>query len=68
MGSSMGKSSLLRFNWFGYGRGYWSKPGYLSKGPETDLSASKLREAIKNKESIKIILNYNKNKRNIGLN
>ena len=40
------------------------KPGYLSKGPETDLSASKLmREAIKNKESIKItILNYNKNK------
>jgi hypothetical protein len=60
----MGKSSLLRFNWFGYGRGNWSKPGYLSKGPETDLSASKLmREAIKNKESIKItILNYNKNK------
>lgn len=40
------------------------KPGCLSKGPETDLSASKLmREAIKNKESIKItILNYNKNK------
>jgi hypothetical protein len=60
----LGKSSLLRFNWFGYGRGNWSKPGYLSKGPETDLSASKLmREAIKNKESIKItILNYNKNK------
>jgi PAS domain S-box-containing protein len=40
------------------------KPGYLSKGPETDLSASSLmRKAIKNKESIKItILNYNKNK------
>ena len=40
------------------------KPGYSSKGPETDLSASELmREAIKNKESIKItILNYNKNK------
>jgi PAS domain S-box-containing protein len=40
------------------------KPGYLSKGPETDFTASKLmREAIKNKESIKItILNYNKNK------
>jgi hypothetical protein len=49
----MGKSSLLRFNWFGYGRGYWSKkPGYLSKGPETDLSASKLmREAIKASKS-----------------
>ncbi|TDE51039.1 PAS domain-containing sensor histidine kinase [Flavobacterium sp. GT3P67] len=40
------------------------KPGYLSKGPETDLSATALmRKAIKNKESIKItILNYNKNK------
>ena len=40
------------------------KPGYLSKGPETDPSASLLmRKAIKNKESIKItILNYNKNK------
>ncbi|MFV8345343.1 PAS domain S-box protein [Flavobacterium sp. ZB4P13] len=40
------------------------KPGYLSTGPETDLSASSLmRNAIKNKESIKItILNYNKNK------
>ena len=40
------------------------KPGYLSKGPETDLNASSLmRKAIKNKESIKItILNYNKNK------
>ena len=40
------------------------KTGYLSEGPESDLSASKLmREAIKNKESIKItILNYNKNK------
>lgn len=40
------------------------KPGYLSKGPETDLNASLLmRKAIKNKESIKItILNYNKNK------
>jgi hypothetical protein len=49
----LGKSSLLRFNWFGYGRGWSKKPGYLSKGPETDLSASKLRE-IKNKESIKI--------------
>jgi hypothetical protein len=45
------------------------KTCYLSKGPETDLSASKLMRAIKNKESIKItILNYNKNKRNIGLN
>ncbi|TDD77486.1 PAS domain-containing sensor histidine kinase [Flavobacterium caseinilyticum] len=40
------------------------KPGYLSKGPETDLhSTTIMREAIKNKESIKItILNYNKNK------
>ena len=40
------------------------KPGYLSKGPQTDLSASKLMsDAIKNKESIKItILNYSKNK------
>ena len=40
------------------------KPGYLSKGPETDLTATALmRKAIKNKESIKItILNYNKNK------
>ena len=40
------------------------KPGYLSKGPETDEQASLLmRKAIKNKESIKItILNYNKNK------
>jgi hypothetical protein len=28
----MGKSSLLRFNWFGYGRGNGQKPGYLSKG------------------------------------
>lgn len=40
------------------------KPGYLSKGPETDLNASMvMRNAIRNKESIKItILNYNKNK------
>lgn len=40
------------------------KPGYLSKGPETDLQAtSKMRKAIQNKESIKItILNYNKRK------
>jgi PAS domain S-box-containing protein len=40
------------------------KPGYLSKGPETDSNASLvMRKAIKNKESIKItILNYNKNK------
>lgn len=38
------------------------KPGYLSKGPETDERTSALlREAIKNKESIKItILNYTK--------
>ena len=40
------------------------KPGYLSKGPETDLQNSLLmQKAIKNKESIKItILNYNKKK------
>lgn len=40
------------------------KPGYLSKGPETDEQASLLmKKAIKNKESIKItILNYNKKK------
>lgn len=40
------------------------KPGYLSKGPETDLQTSLLmQKAIKNKESIKItILNYNKKK------
>ena len=40
------------------------KPGYLSKGPETDCNASlAMSKAIKNKESIKItILNYNKNK------
>jgi hypothetical protein len=37
---------------------------------QKDLSAKKLmREAIKNKESIKItLLNYNKTKKNIGLN
>ena len=40
------------------------KPGYLSKGPETDVQTSLLlREAIKNKENIKVtILNYNKKK------
>ncbi len=40
------------------------KPGYLSKGPETDLQTSLLmREAIKNKKNIKVtILNYNKKK------
>nr|WP_315211044.1 PAS domain S-box protein [uncultured Flavobacterium sp.] len=40
------------------------KPGYSSKGPETDSNATLvMRKAIKNKESIKItILNYNKNK------
>jgi PAS domain S-box-containing protein len=40
------------------------KPGYLSKGPETDfLATAKMRKAIQNKESIKItILNYNKKK------
>ncbi|MFV5691839.1 PAS domain S-box protein [Flavobacterium sp. LT1R49] len=40
------------------------KPGYLSKGPETDLQATAtMREAIRAKESIKItILNYNKKK------
>jgi hypothetical protein len=44
------------------------KPGYLKV--QTDLSASKLmREAIKNKESIKItLLNYNKNKEKYWLN
>ncbi|MBC5863244.1 sensor histidine kinase [Flavobacterium turcicum] len=38
------------------------KPGYLSIGPETDPQTCKLlRQAVKNKESIKItILNYNK--------
>ncbi|RTY82265.1 PAS domain S-box protein [Flavobacterium sp. GSP27] len=40
------------------------KPGYASKGPETDEQASEfLRKAIQNQESIKItILNYTKNK------
>ncbi|MFV5701090.1 PAS domain S-box protein [Flavobacterium sp. XS2P12] len=40
------------------------RPGYLSKGPETDIQATAImREAIRNKESIKIIiLNYNKKK------
>ena len=40
------------------------KPGYLSKGPETDVQTSLLiKEAIKNKENINvIILNYNKKK------
>lgn len=40
------------------------KPGYMSKGPETDVHATaKMREAIKNRKSIKItILNYNKKK------
>lgn len=40
------------------------KPGYLSKGPETDIKATELmRSAIKNQESIKItILNYTKKK------
>ncbi|MFV5685573.1 PAS domain S-box protein [Flavobacterium sp. GB2R13] len=40
------------------------KPGYLSKGPETDLqTTATMREALRNKESIKIIiLNYNKKK------
>ncbi len=38
------------------------KPGYLSKGPETDVQATnKMRKAIQDKKSIKItILNYNK--------
>ncbi|MFE3867929.1 PAS domain S-box protein [Flavobacterium sp. LS2P90] len=40
------------------------KPGYSSKGPETDMQATaKMRKAVQNKESIKItILNYNKQK------
>lgn len=40
------------------------KPGYLSKGPETDYQSSQLmQKAIENKESIEItILNYNKKK------
>jgi PAS domain S-box-containing protein len=40
------------------------KPGYLSKGPETDpLATNAMREAIKSKKNIKItILNYKKNK------
>ena len=40
------------------------KPGYLSKGPETDVQTSLLiKEAIKNKENINVtILNYNKKK------
>ncbi len=38
------------------------KPGYLSKGPETDVeTTNRMREAIKNKEGINVsILNYNK--------
>lgn len=41
-----------------------NKPGYLSKGPETDVeTTNKMRLAIKNKEDIKVvILNYNKQK------
>ncbi|WP_339921644.1 PAS domain-containing protein [uncultured Flavobacterium sp.] len=41
------------------------RPGYMSKGPETDPEATaKMRKAIQNKESIKItILNYNKKKK-----
>ncbi|TRX02798.1 PAS domain-containing sensor histidine kinase [Flavobacterium gawalongense] len=41
------------------------KPGYLSKGPETDLQATAImRKAIQDKKSIKItILNYNKQKK-----
>lgn len=40
------------------------KPGYLSRGPETESKITSLmREAIKNKKSIKVtILNYNKKK------
>ena len=40
------------------------KPGYLSKGPETDLQSSLImKKAIQDKKSIKIIiLNYNKQK------
>ena len=40
------------------------KPGYLSKGPDTDLQASaRMKKAVKEKKSIKItILNYNKQK------
>lgn len=40
------------------------RPGYSSKGPETDLEATaKMRKAIQDKKSIKItILNYNKQK------
>ncbi|MDI1306036.1 MAG: PAS domain S-box protein [bacterium] len=40
------------------------RPGYLSKGPETDLQTTAImREAVRNKESVKIIiLNYNKKK------
>lgn len=40
------------------------KPGYLSKGPETDVeTTNRMREAIKNKEGISLsILNYNKKK------
>lgn len=38
------------------------KPGYLSKGPETDVeTTNRMREAIKNKEGISLsILNYNR--------
>ncbi|WP_348810898.1 PAS domain-containing sensor histidine kinase [Flavobacterium maritimum] len=40
------------------------KPGYLSKGPDTNQDTTdKMRKAIQNKESIKVtILNYKKNK------
>lgn len=40
------------------------KPGYLSRGPETDLQATaKMRKAIQDQQSIKItILNYNRQK------
>ncbi|MNR95661.1 Blue-light-activated protein [compost metagenome] len=40
------------------------KPGYLSKGPDTNPDTTvKMRNAIQNKESIKVtILNYKKNK------
>lgn len=40
------------------------KPGYLSKGPETErLTTDKMKKAIEDKQSIKVtVLNYTKNK------
>lgn len=57
-------NAYLQLTGFGLEEIIGQKPGYLSKGPETDpLATNAMREAIKNKQNIKItILNYKKNK------